>query len=195
MFVCSCSYVSVSFLWAGVAHVSRGNKSWFETESKLVSTFTSLRCGFGLNGIVMHNRAPYNDVSRFREYLLRHYPRRPPDHLIVEYFAQESHEAREYFGGTGQSRVVAAFRHNLFEHLGGSVSTLREEEAWSFPGCFSDLIAPQVFVVEAWNPVDCPHDDIWPCNVPHATPTVITWNTSREAQVSLDRVVYVQSKP
>lgn len=158
--------------------------------------FSALRCGIGLNGIVMHNSAgpPYSDVAAFRSYLRRHYARRPPDHLVVEFYAQESDEARHYFAEDhqGRRRRVAAFRHNIFRHLGGRHSTLRDETAWSTPTCFTELIAPQVFEVEAWNPRDCPHDDMWPCDSQEARAeqtapgggVVVRWNVSSATQVS-----------
>jgi hypothetical protein len=157
--------------------------------------FAALRCGIGLNGIVMHNSAAYNDVAAFRSYLRRHYARRPPDHLVVEFYAQESDEARRYFAegdSQGRRRRVAAFRHNIFRHMGGHHSTLRDEVAWSTPACFTELIAPQVFEVEAWSPHDCPHDDMWPCDSPEARGeqnapgggVVIRWNVSTASQVS-----------
>jgi hypothetical protein len=147
--------------------------------------FTAVRCGIGLNGVVMHNNG---DVGRFRHYLERHFARRPPDHLVVEFYAKESQEAKEYFG---PQRRVMAFRHNIFLHTGGEQSTLREQSAWSTPGCFTELIAPQVFVVEAWNPVDCPLDDIWPCHFPRSRPSSLSWNSSSEAAVSRNRLIYV----
>lgn len=164
--------------------------------------WSAIRCSFGLNGIVMHNsalpsqppatQAAGGDVAAFRTYLLRHFNRRPPDHLVVEWYAKESREAVAYFG---HARRVMAFRYNVAQHLGGHKSTLRVEEAWSLPGCFTELIAPQVFVVEAWNPVDCPHDDIWPCdfNRGRVRPTMIVWNNASEAHVSNSRIVYVGS--
>jgi hypothetical protein len=165
-----------------------------------VGKWAGIRCSFGLNGILMHNggglgtdasgTAKPPDVWRFGQYLLRHFNRRPPDHLVVEFYAKESEEAKEYFG---DSRHVMAFRYNVGNHIGGQQSTLREEEAWSFPGCFTELIAPQVFPVEAWNPVDCPEDDLWPCNYPNAAPTYISWNTSLAAQVSKVRDVYLSN--
>ena len=138
-------------------------------------TFTALRCGFGLNGIVMQNdRDGLNDVGEFADYLAKHYARRPPDHLVVEFFAKETPDSKKYF----QNREVMAFRHNLFEHLGGERSTLRTEPAWALPGCFTDLIAPQVFEVEAWDPRACPDDDVWPCKH-SARRSGIAWNARR----------------
>ena len=126
-----------------------------------------------------------SDVSAFADYLFRYQFRRPPDHLATEFFAQESRRARRHFGGSGDGenaiteggggassssstrplrRKVYAFRYNIVNHLGGSTSTLREEEAWSMPTCYTELVEPQVFAVEAWDPNQCPNSDLWPCD-------------------------------
>ena len=122
--------------------------------------FAGIRCSFGLAGVVLQNSAPYSDVEAFAKYLKRHYGRRPPDHLVVEWYAKEIDEAKEYFG---KDRPVMAFRHNVLHHI-GTQSTLREAKPWAFPGCFEELIAPQIFEVEAWDPKQCPHSDMWPCD-------------------------------
>ncbi|KAJ9471197.1 hypothetical protein DIPPA_23473 [Diplonema papillatum] len=134
------------------------------------SNWAAIRCAFGLAGIVLHNTAPFNDVAAFSSYLQKHYKRRPPDHLVVEWYAGEIQEARAYFGG----RPVMAFRYNILHHIGFH-STLRAAKPWSLPGCFEQLVEPQVFAVEAWNPSDCPHDDLWPCTSQHASPALINW--------------------
>ena len=137
--------------------------------------FAAVRCSFGLAGIILHNTGPHRDVAAFAAYLRRHYARRPPDHLVVEWYAGEIAESREYFGGPGD-RPIMAFRHNVLNHIGAQ-STLRSKKHWSFPGCFEELVEPQVFAVEAWNPKDCPDDDLWPCDKhPH---TRIAWAATR----------------
>jgi hypothetical protein len=131
-----------------------------------------------------------NDVAALRDYFLLHSRRRPPDHLAVEFYAKESSAARLHFaapgvaaadtngdlaagliprsrrGGGGaanaRGRGVVAYRYNILRH-DGLRSTLRDEEGWTMPGCFEQLVAPQVFEVEAWNPAQCPKSDIWPC--------------------------------
>jgi hypothetical protein len=122
--------------------------------------WAAIRCSFGLAGIVLQNGVgTHADADRFRSYLLKHARRRPPDHLAVEFYAQESTEATAHFHG----RRVRAFRYNILRH-DGSHSTLREQAPWSMPGCFHELVAPQVFPVEAWDPNQCPNDDLWPCD-------------------------------
>ena len=123
--------------------------------------WSAIRCGFGLAGIVLQNGAAaglHPDVARFGAYLWKHSRRRPPDHLAVEFYAKESTEARSHFG----ARAVYAFRHNIARH-DGKASTLRAEAPWAMPECFEELVAPQVFPVEAWDPAACPDDDLWPC--------------------------------
>lgn len=124
-----------------------------------INEWSAIRCSFGLAGIILQNGiGSHPDVDEFRNYLKAHVRRRPPDHLAVEFYAKESQHATAYFG----RRRVFAFRYNIARHE-GHISTLRDEEAWATPNCFDELVAPQVFEVEAWNAKDCPHDDMWPC--------------------------------
>jgi hypothetical protein len=142
-------------------------------------TFSALRCGIGLNGIVMQNGGggqTKNDLRAFADFLEANYPRRPPDHLVVEFFAKESQAGKQVFA----ERHPMAFRYNLFAHLGGEKSTLRSESAWALPGCFEELVEPQVFQVEAWSAADCPEDDVWPCRYNNAGDTqgMVSWQAS-----------------
>jgi hypothetical protein len=115
----------------------------------------ALRASYGMNGIVMHDK----DLTTFASYLETHQSRRPPDHLVVEWFAGETRESKAYRG----SRQNVGFKYNLFEHI-GLHSTLRADKAAAFPGCYDTLVEPVLFQVEAWSSKDCPHDDIWPCD-------------------------------
>jgi len=108
----------------------------------------------GMNGIFLHMR----DVPVFAGYLMKHQQRRPPDHLVVEWFAGETPEAKAHKG----ARANVGFRHNMFDHI-GTLSSLRREAQTSFPRCYELLAEPTVFQVEAFNPLQCPRDDIWPC--------------------------------
>eukprot|EP01062_Namystynia_karyoxenos_P013667 TRINITY_DN14913_c4_g1_i1.p1 TRINITY_DN14913_c4_g1~~TRINITY_DN14913_c4_g1_i1.p1 ORF type:complete len:446 (+),score=142.06 TRINITY_DN14913_c4_g1_i1:71-1408(+) len=149
--------------------------------------WVGIRCSFGLAGIVMRNTdGGYDDLKVFGDYMRKHYARRPPDHLVVEWYAGEVDESKEHVG----ERRVMAFRHNILHHI-GSQSTVRASKHWSFPGCFADLIAPQVFAVEAWNPVECPRDDLWPCDGPRARPSTLAWSTDDSLRVQKGTVVYV----
>jgi len=144
--------------------------------------FMCIRASFGMNGIIMHNlnytttssegksHAIQNDVKRYADYMFSRYERRPPDHLIVEFCAAETEESRSYV----QKRTNVGYRYNLFHHL-GKVSSIRGEQHWGFPTCYDELLVPTVFEVEGFNPKQCPHDDIWPCNVPEEKKQVYPW--------------------
>jgi len=129
-----------------------------------------------------YREEPHPDVAVLRRYFLRHYARRPPDHLVVEFYAGESSFSKQYYlreqhhrfssrrrndrnkkQQRNNKRNVAAYRYNILRH-DGVKSTLREDAGWSMPGCFEELVVPQVFEVEAWNPQDCPESDLWPCD-------------------------------
>lgn len=112
------------------------------------------RVSFGLNGGVM----AADDMSAFASYLRDHVRRRPPDHLLVEWFAGERAESARH----KNQRPHFCFRHNLFEHLGFH-STLRSSATALFPGCYEELLEPVLFEVEAFKLRACAHDDIWPC--------------------------------
>merc|ERR1712139_701886 len=110
-----------------------------------------------MNGIFMQMR----DIPKFADYLERHQARRPPDHLVVEWFAGESEESRKYRG----PRKNFGFKYNLFEHL-GRTSTLRRTASPKYPTCFEDLKVPVIFEVEAYKAHACPTEDISPCTPP-----------------------------
>ena len=130
-------------------------------------TFTALRCGFGLNGIVMQNdRDGLNDVGEFADYLAKHYARRPPDHLVVEFFAKETPDSKKYF----QNREVMAFRHNLFEHLGGE----RSEAAVA---CFAELVDIVSQDPSTFDKRTCSKDDVSPCRYLSSRPSTIVWSS------------------
>ena len=122
-----------------------------------------IRASYGMNGVFLHDA----DVDVFANYLVKHQARRPPDHLITEWCAGETEEAKSHkLGSQDQvgSRKNVGFRYNLFHHLGVS-STLRSQKQDGFPICYEQLVSPVVFEVEAYNPELCPDEDIWPCNV------------------------------
>lgn len=114
----------------------------------------AIRASYGMNGIFMKN----DDLPIFAAYLYKHHSRRPPDHLVVEWFAGETAESAAY----RKNRVNIGFRYNIFNHI-GVTSTLRGAKQTGFPACYEELLVPTVFEVEAFNKVVCPHDDIWPC--------------------------------
>lgn len=118
----------------------------------------ALRASFGLNGVLIQG----DDLPALTNYLNKHQARREPDHLTSEWYLGETPEAQAY----RKSRTHAAFRYNLFEHI-GAVSTLRRSaHKQKFPSCWAPLVAPIVFAREAFNKVDCPDADVWPCTPP-----------------------------
>lgn len=115
----------------------------------------AIRASYGMNGIIMHNK----DLNEFANYMIENQKRRPPDHLVVEWYAGETPKSKSY----KKKRANIGFRYNIFNHL-GTVSTLRSTASPSYLTCYQELLEPTVFQVEAFNPKQCPHDDIWPCS-------------------------------
>ena len=120
--------------------------------------FLSIRASYGMNGIFIRQ----SSLAFFSDYLIKHQARRPPDHLVVEWFAGETSDAATHKG----SRAHLAFRYNIMDHR-GAVSTLRAAKQSTFPKCFEELGQPTLFQVEAFDFGKCLHDDVWPCdNIP-----------------------------
>ena len=115
----------------------------------------AVRASFGMNGIFMQGG---DDLDVFADYLVEHQSRRPPDHLVVEYFAGETRQSARIKA----NRPHFGFRYNLCDHLGAH-STLRSEMAKQMPICYEELTFPAVFDIEAFKPKQCPEDDLTPC--------------------------------
>jgi len=131
----------------------------------------AIRASFGMNGIFLRD----GDVPVFSRYLDANQARRPPDHLITEWFAGETLEAKKYKA----SRPHVGFRYNLFHHI-GSTSTLRTQtQAPLMPLCYDDLTVPVVFAIEAYNPRACPLDDMHPCVRMGGAAAAIPWGILR----------------
>ena len=128
--------------------------------SRYHPNWLAIRASYGMNGVFMRSA----DALVFADYMLKHQSRRPPDHLVVEWYAGETVESAEY----KSSRKNIGFRYNLFSHMGSS-STLRHEAAAPMPLCYEQLMEPVVFKVEAFDPMACPLDDLWPCQTEHVT--------------------------
>jgi hypothetical protein len=107
----------------------------------------AIKASYGMNGIFLHGK----DVQPFSEYLERHQARRPPDHLVVEWFAGETSESNRYkhSGDKRSARANIGFKYNLFDHIGTSstlrsakqvtntvVTTLTKIETLNFPTTF-----------------------------------------------------------
>ncbi len=110
-----------------------------------------------MNGILLQSK----DLNSFADYLIQHQTRRPPDHLVVEWFAGETEQSKAY----KNNRKHIGFKYNIFDHL-GVVSTIREAESPPYPRCYHLLQPPVVFEVETWNSVECSQDCITPCDPP-----------------------------
>lgn len=134
--------------------------------SRYHPNWLAIRASYGMNGIFMHDQ----DLHAFLQYLLEHQKRRPPDHLVVEYYAGETAQAKKIKG----QRANIGFKFNLFNHL-GVVSTLRSQKMSGFPTCYEMLVEPTVFQVEAYSARDCPRDDLWPCKVAKPETVLIDW--------------------
>ena len=128
-----------------------------------------IRVSFGMMGSIFHS----NDALVLAEYLIEHFQRRPPDHLMIEWYCAETEQSKSYVGSrvhltfrwvglvfsfiawresdaprhTPLGRLASALsRHNLFRHA-GQVSTLRPGLMRKFAGCYVDLVEPHLFLV------------------------------------------------
>lgn len=124
-----------------------------EKVDRLYPNWVMIRTGFGLNGGLIHA----SDTQFLAAYYREHQARRPPDHMLVEWFAGERPQSKEYV----KDRKHIAYRYNLFEHIGFH-SSLRSTKAERFAACYEELKYPTLFEVEAFKP-ECKHEDIWPC--------------------------------
>ena len=106
-------------------------------------SFLAMRMSFGMNGILLHS----SDLDAFAAYLTKHQARRPPDHLVVEWYAGETEESKKY----KNERVHIGFKYNIFFHL-GEVSTLRNQETPlnAYPWCYDLLVPSTVFEVSIY---------------------------------------------
>ena len=130
-----------------------------------------IRLSFGFNGFIMHGE----DVPELARYLEAHQKRRPPDHLLVEWFAGETSESSAY----KRNRVHAAYRYNILDHL-GIHSTLRDSQQPEFIKCWRPLVFPIIFEVEVFKDsclLSNSDEDIWPCDLNIECPP---WNLGRQ---------------
>lgn len=125
--------------------------------TKSYGDWLAVRFSYGFNGVLIHGK----DLLPLANYLESHYTRRPPDHLLVEWFAGETSESAAYKSG----RVHSAFRFNILDHL-GEYSTLRGPRKTPYLACWKELRVPIVFEVEAYKSrcsrIDMT-EDLWPC--------------------------------
>lgn len=130
-----------------IAHIIYKAHHW-------VGDWIAIRVSYGLAGVLLRGK----DLSALAAHVASRRWARPPDHLLVEWFAGETASSNAY---RGQRRNMA-FRYNVLDHI-GEVSTLRPELSPSYPHCFMALSSPVLFEVEAFNEAECPNEDLWPC--------------------------------
>lgn len=139
--------------------------------SKVDPDWIAVRLSYGMNGVLMQGK----DMLAFASYLEKHSARRPPDHLVVEWFAGETNERSVLLfccvflipvpflwlrsGSYKHGRKHFAYRYNIFEHFGSS-STLRPADMSGFSKCYEQLVSPIVFEVEQFQLHSCAHDDV-----------------------------------
>lgn len=116
--------------------------------------FSVMRFSYGMNGLLFQAR----DLKVFGPYLLSRLATRPPDHIVVEWFASETAAARKYLKG----RKNAAYRYQLWEHLGSVSSIGANHNAQVTPKCY-ELLADLMVPVEMYQVQQCPNDDVCPC--------------------------------
>lgn len=114
----------------------------------------TLRTSVGFNGVVFQ----WKDVSTFADYLERHRARRPPDHLLVEWFAGETTEAGQYKAG----RPHTFFMYHLWDHVGVSSTLRKENSTFVPPGCWQPY-GRFLFPTETSKSRQCLPDDLSPC--------------------------------
>jgi hypothetical protein len=123
----------------------------------LLPEWNALRVSYGLNGALVRGF----DVPQLAAHYRESFRRRPPDHLLVEWFAGERDECKRLKAG----RPHGAFRYNLLEHF-GLTSSLRAASSGVYPFCYQLLDDKVVFEVEAFRIEQCAHDQLWPCLPP-----------------------------
>jgi len=125
-----------------------------------------LRVSYGMNGLVFQMR----DLQPFGEYLRQRLTERPPDHVVVEWFASETDTSKSHFNG----RPNMAFKHNLFAHL-GQVSSIGKDIRQT-PQCF-DQLGDLMVDVERFDSTKCGDDDISPCAMRRGPPKLVQWTS------------------
>jgi hypothetical protein len=117
----------------------------------------AIRISYGFNGVILQG----SDMVPLANYLIKHQSRRPPDHLLVEWFVGEHPESKAYKG----RRVHACYKYNILDHL-GIHSTLREAAPGKTPQCYQPFTSYDLFEVEVFKP-ECNmldvNEDLWPC--------------------------------
>jgi hypothetical protein len=135
-----------------------------------MDNWNAIRISYGLNGAIIRGV----DVPKLSKYYLKRYALRPPDHLLVEWFAGETVES----AATKAKRPHLSYKFNLLEHF-GHTSSLRIATSAYFPYCYQLLDEKVVFEVEAFKVAECNHDVLWPCLQPSDSRFLDVSNHSR----------------
>ena len=109
----------------------RGLRYLVQKTRTVYPEWLGLRTSYGLNGVVVRSE----DLPGFRDYLLRHQARLPPDLLWTEWVEGTRADVRE----RTNARKLIVYRYNLFEHLGAvSTFSIRPRRP-SWPGCYAPM--------------------------------------------------------
>ena len=111
-----------------------------------------IRLSYGLMGAVMSSA----DALLYAEYLHKHLARRPPDHLLVEWYAGETQESAVQ----RRDRQHLTFKYNMFGHL-GTTSSLRGGKMPGFAKCYDYLEPPVLFEVRLLAFGLCACEPVW----------------------------------
>lgn len=126
-----------------------------KVERAVGQEFSAIRVSYGMNGAILQ----WRDVPVLAKYMRDNLHRRPPDHLLVEWYVQETPRSRKEL----QGRPLFSFRYSMFFHS-GTKSSLRDSPQAAFPGCFHELGPPILFDGEAFQKSQCPQEDLSPCD-------------------------------
>lgn len=115
--------------------------------------WVALKTSFGGNGMFFRTR----DMKRLGEYLMLQRNFRPFDHLLMEWYHNETPQSQN------SDRFSAVGKHNLFEHIGGQLSTVGHNTMASFPKCLEQI----TYIFGNWQKFDmktCGKYMISPCS-------------------------------
>jgi len=128
-----------------IERANRRNPNW-----------SSVRVGYGMNGIVMR----CHDLEATASYLTEEQIMMPVDLLTDEWHMRSTIKGQTQFPG---GRQAYFFRHNLLKHI-GTVSTFQGRAERPSLGCGATLQLINSFVPDTrFDEGRCPNDDLSPC--------------------------------
>ncbi len=135
-------------------------------------TFSALRCGIGLNGIILQNGADglMNDVKAIT--LLPENHTMSFNELVLQFVTSSTPKGKNHFDW----REPMTFKYNLFHRVESSASPFRNclTPLTSFTGGnFFSGLADVYFDATA-----CPTDDVSPCKFLSAKSTAVDWSNA-----------------